>query len=98
MLKGALDAKRKVLLKLNVAETNLSTVVEKLPGLHAPTINRLADDGWVAVEAVIDESEARQVIPGLKTAGAEGIIELPQQPRMASFFAVQEKASAEGEG
>lgn len=77
MLKGALDAKQKVLLKLNVAEPNLEKVVEKLPGLHAPTVNRLADQAWVAVEAVIDEREARKVIPDLKAVGAEGIIELP---------------------
>ena len=77
MLKGALTAKEKVLLKLNVAETNLEAVTKKLPGLHAPTVNHLSEEGWVAVEAVLDEHRVRSVIPDLKAAGAEGIIELP---------------------
>ncbi|MBN2712278.1 MAG: ATP phosphoribosyltransferase, partial [Planctomycetes bacterium] len=77
MLKGALAAKQKVLLKLNCPEENLKAVVANLPGLNSPTISHLSDPGWVAVEAVIDENEARTVIPDLKSAGGEGIIEIP---------------------
>jgi ATP phosphoribosyltransferase len=77
MLKGALTAKEKVLLKLNVAEPNLDAVVEKLPSLHAPTINRLSEQGWVAVETIVDEVKVREILPALKAAGAEGLIELP---------------------
>lgn len=77
MLKGALTAKEKVLLKLNCPKDNLKAVIANLPGLHAPTINELSDPGWVAVESVIDEADTRSVIPDLKSAGAEDIIELP---------------------
>jgi ATP phosphoribosyltransferase len=77
MLKGALAAKEKVLLKLNVARDNLQAVVEKLPSLHSPTVNHLADETWVAVETIVDEAVVREIIPALKEAGAEGIIELP---------------------
>ena len=48
----------------------------ELPALHAPTINSLTDDGWYAIETVVDESVVREIIPDLKAAGAEGIIEL----------------------
>ncbi|MHC4873835.1 MAG: ATP phosphoribosyltransferase [Planctomycetota bacterium] len=77
MLKGALNAKEKVLLKLNVSEENLDKVVEILPSLHSPTINHLAEKGWIAVETIVDEAVTRTLIPQLKTAGAEGILELP---------------------
>jgi ATP phosphoribosyltransferase len=77
MLRGALAAKEKVLLKLNVAENGLDAVVQTLPSLHSPTVNRLAESGWVAVETIVDEPVVRGLIPALKTAGAEGIIELP---------------------
>ncbi len=77
MLNGALTAKEKVLLKLNVADSDLDAVVEKLPSLHAPTINRLSEKGWVAVETIVDEAEVREILPALKAAGAEGLIELP---------------------
>lgn len=77
MLQGALAAKEKVLLKMNVAEADLDGIIEKLPGLHAPTVNHLSDKGWAAVETVVDESVVRCIIPELKAMGAEGIIELP---------------------
>ncbi len=77
MLKGALDAKGKVLLKLNVARNNLDKIVKALPGLHAPTVNQLSDENWVAVESVVDEPRVRELIPQLKKAGGEGIIEIP---------------------
>jgi ATP phosphoribosyltransferase len=76
LLTGALAAEGKVLLKLNVAREKLETISRILPSLHAPTISNLTD-GWVAVESVVSEITVREIIPELKTAGAEGIIELP---------------------
>lgn len=76
LLKAALDAADKVLLKLNVQEANLEEVKQLLPALHAPTVNKLTDDGWYAIETVVDESVVREIIPELKDKGAEGIIEL----------------------
>lgn len=77
LLRGALAAETKVLLKLNVQKINLDTVTKLLPAMHAPTVNGLATDGWYAVESVVDEPVVRDLIPQLKTAGAEGIIEIP---------------------
>jgi ATP phosphoribosyltransferase len=76
LLKSALDAEEKVLLKLNVAEENLETVKSLLPALHSPTVNKLTDSGWFAIETVVDESVVRDIIPELKNNGAEGIIEI----------------------
>lgn len=76
LLQAALDARHKVLLKLNVAEENLQAVVALLPSLHAPTVNRLAEAHWSAVETVVDAHEVRTLVPRLKAAGAEGILEL----------------------
>jgi len=76
LLTAALDADGKVLIKLNVKEENLEKVKDLLPALHAPTINQLTDSGWFAVETVVDESIVREIIPALKQAGAEGIIEI----------------------
>ena len=77
LLRGALAAETKVLLKLNVQKSKLSDVSALLPALHAPTVNGLATDGWYSVESVVDEPVVRLLIPRLKAAGAEGIIELP---------------------
>lgn len=77
MLKAALEARDKVGLKMNLPEKNLSDVLEALPSLRRPTISQLAEDDWVAVETVIEETVARQIIPTLKDLGAEGIIEYP---------------------
>lgn len=77
LLKGALAAETKVLLKLNVQKKVLAKVTKLLPALHAPTVNGLASKGWYAVETVVDESVVRSLIPQLKEAGAEGIIEVP---------------------
>jgi ATP phosphoribosyltransferase len=77
LLAGALAAEAKVLLKLNAAADTVDTIIGILPSLHAPTINTLNSDGWVAIETVVDESIVREIIPQLKKAGAEGIIELP---------------------
>jgi ATP phosphoribosyltransferase len=77
LLKGALAAESKVLLKMNVASKKLPAVTGLLPSLHAPTVSQIDAEGWVAVETVVDEVVVREIIPLLKRAGAEGIIELP---------------------
>ena len=77
LLRGAIDAEVKVGLKLNIKRDNLDKVLKQLPSLRNPTVNELSNTGWVAVETIIDESVAREIIPGLKAAGAEGIIEYP---------------------
>lgn len=77
LLKGALDAEAKVGLKMNIAEKNLASLLKELPALRNPTISSLSQKGWVAVETIIDEHVVRELIPQLKAAGAEGIIEYP---------------------
>jgi len=77
LLKGALDAEAKVGLKMNIAEKNLAKLLRDLPALRNPTISSLSLKGWVAVETIIDEHIVRELIPQLKAAGAEGIIEYP---------------------
>jgi ATP phosphoribosyltransferase len=77
LLKGALEAEAKVGLKMNIAEKDLKNLLESLPALRRPTISNLSQRGWVAVETIIDEHVVRELIPQLKAAGAEGIIEYP---------------------
>lgn len=77
LLKGALDAEAKVGLKMNIAEKNVVKLLHSLPALRNPTVSNLSMKGWVAVETVIDEHVVRELIPQLKAAGAEGIIEYP---------------------
>ena len=77
LLKGALAAETKVLLKMNCHTTRVAAITRTLPSLHAPTISALNSSGWLAMESVVDESVVREIIPQLKKAGAEGIIELP---------------------
>lgn len=77
LLKGALEAETKVGLKMNIAERNLANLLKSLPALRNPTISTLSQKGWVAVETIIDEHIVRELIPRLKAAGAEGIIEYP---------------------
>ena len=77
LLRGALDAESKVGLKLNILEKKLSKLLQSLPALRNPTVSSLALPDWVAVETVIDEQIVREIIPQLKAAGAEGIIEYP---------------------
>jgi ATP phosphoribosyltransferase len=77
LLKGALEAEAKVGLKMNIAEKNLLKLLKELPALRNPTISSLSTKGWVAVETIIDEHVVRELIPQLKAAGAEGIIEYP---------------------
>ncbi len=75
MLQAALKARQKVALKMNVPASKLDEVVAMLPSLHAPTVNHLSDREWLAVETVVDSKEVRSLIPQLKRAGAEGILE-----------------------
>ena len=77
LLKGALEAEAKVGLKMNIARKNLANLLASLPALRNPTISNLSQDGWVAVETIIDEHVVREIVPLLKRAGAEGIIEYP---------------------
>ena len=62
---------------MNIARKNLQRLLDTLPALRNPTISNLSQEGWVAVETIIDEHIVRELIPALKTAGAEGIIEYP---------------------
>ncbi|QJA05870.1 ATP phosphoribosyltransferase [Thermosulfurimonas marina] len=75
LLQGALRADRLVGLKMNVSEENLEKVVKLLPSLTAPTIARLYQEGWYAVETVVSEEVVRELVPRLIEAGAQGIIE-----------------------
>jgi ATP phosphoribosyltransferase len=77
LLKGALEAEAKVGLKMNIQQKNLERLLQSLPALRNPTISSLSLTGWVAVETIIDEHIVRELIPQLKAAGAEGIIEYP---------------------
>ncbi|MBU0700768.1 ATP phosphoribosyltransferase [bacterium] len=77
LLKGALNAKGKVGLKMNVCEINLDKIISSLPALHNPTISHLSEKGWLAIETIIDEKVVRDMIPKLKEYGAQGIVEYP---------------------
>jgi len=77
MLRGAMEAQDRVGLMLNVRKENLDGVLSVLPALQKPTVSTLSDSEWVAVNTVIEESEAWQVIPRLKQAQAQGIVEYP---------------------
>jgi ATP phosphoribosyltransferase len=77
LLRGALEAGSKVGLKLNLPKTSLEALLKALPALRNPTISPLSSPEWVAVETIIDESVVREIIPQLKTLGAEGIVEYP---------------------
>ena len=77
MLKGALQAEEKVGLKMNIPRAKLDALLTQLPALRNPTISTLSKADWVAVETIIDEKIVREIIPQLKAAGAEGIIEYP---------------------
>ena len=77
LLKGALEAEAKVGLKMNIEQKNLAKLLQSLPSLRNPTVSSLSQNGWVAVETIIDEHVVRELIPQLKGAGAEGIIEYP---------------------
>ena len=77
MIQAALAARDKVGLKLNLPEANLPKVLERLPSLRRPTVSSLTEEGWVALEIIIEENKVRHLIPDLKELGAEGIIEYP---------------------
>ena len=77
LLRGALEAEAKVGLKMNIAQKDLAKLLASLPALRNPTISSLSQSGWVAVETIIDEHIVRELLPRLKAAGAEGIIEYP---------------------
>jgi ATP phosphoribosyltransferase len=77
LLTGALEARGRVLLKLNVDDANLAAVIELLPALKAPTVSKLFGADAYAVESVVAKTEINTLIPDLKERGATGIIELP---------------------
>lgn len=77
LLKGALAAEEKVGLKMNVEKKNLEKVISILPAMKKPTISHLSDEGWCAIETIVDEKIVRNIIPRLKQNGAQGIIEYP---------------------
>jgi ATP phosphoribosyltransferase len=77
LLEGAIAALGKVGLLLNVERKNLDTVLSILPALKTPTISPLSQDGWVALNTILDETTVRTIIPRLKQAGASGIVEYP---------------------
>ena len=77
LLRGAIEARAKVGLKMNVPENKLAEVVGFLPAEKSPTVSRLADQAWVAVEVILEEKQERELIPRLKRAGATGIITYP---------------------
>ena len=77
MLQGAIAAASKVGLLLNVRRDDLPGVLEVLPALKKPTISTLSDPDWVAVNTIIEEAVVRQILPKLKAANAQGIVEYP---------------------
>jgi ATP phosphoribosyltransferase len=77
LLQGAIAALDKVGLMLNVQAGDLDRVLAVLPALRNPTISHLSDEGWLAVNTILEESVVRTIIPRLKEAGAEGIVEFP---------------------
>jgi ATP phosphoribosyltransferase len=77
MLQGAIEAASKVGLMLNVRREDLERVIAELPALKKPTISMLSDPDWVAVNTIIEEAVVRQILPKLKAARAQGIVEYP---------------------
>jgi ATP phosphoribosyltransferase len=77
LLRGAIEAKAKVGLKMNVPEDRLEEVINFLPAEKSPTISKLSEAKWVAVEVILEEKQERELIPRLRRAGATGIITYP---------------------
>ncbi|MCK5595092.1 ATP phosphoribosyltransferase [bacterium] len=77
LLTGALNAEEKVGLKMNIGQENLKRILKILPAVKTPTISQLVGGEWVALEVIIDENTVRDIIPKLKEAGAQGIVEYP---------------------
>jgi ATP phosphoribosyltransferase len=75
LLRGALAAEEKVGLKMNVPAKSFKKVLSLLSSMHSPTVSSLSDEGWYAIDVVIDERTVRDIIPKLKSAGASGIVE-----------------------
>ena len=77
LLGAAIEAQSRVGIMLNVLRADLDRVIGLLPALHKPTVSALSDETWVAVSTIIEEAAVREMIPKLKAAGAEGIVEYP---------------------
>lgn len=77
MLRGAMTAEGKVGLMINVPRERLDAVLELIPALQQPTVSSLADERWVDVISIVDETVVRHIVPQLKEAGARGIVEYP---------------------
>jgi ATP phosphoribosyltransferase len=77
LLRAAIDAQGRVGLMLNVRRDDLSQILSLLPALQRPTISSLSDDGWVAVNTILEERAVRDLIPQIRAAGGEGIVEYP---------------------
>lgn len=77
LLEGAINALSKVGLMMNVERVNLARVLDALPALKQPTISSLSDEAWVAINTIVEEVTVRSIIPRLKEAGAQGIVEYP---------------------
>lgn len=77
MLRGAIYAQGRVGLMLNVRKADLPAVLAVLPALQKPTVSQLSDENWVAVNTIIEETTAWRIMPQLKAARAEGIVEYP---------------------
>ena len=77
LLNGALIGMTKVGLKMNVEKKNIDKIVKILPAMKKPTISPLTEEGWYALETIIEKSQAKKLIPELKKLGAEGIVEYP---------------------
>lgn len=77
LLRGALEAESKVGLKMNLPRSALEALTAALPALRNPTVSPLSHPDWIALETITDESVVREIIPQLKTLGAEGIVEYP---------------------
>jgi ATP phosphoribosyltransferase len=77
LLRGALEAESKVGLKMNAPKKSLDAILAAIPALRNPTISPLSNADWIALETIIDESVVREIIPQLKSLGAEGIVEYP---------------------
>jgi ATP phosphoribosyltransferase len=77
LLQGAINAGTKVGLKMNLRKADLPAILTLIPSLRNPTVSHLADEEWIALETILEETVVRKIIPQLKRAGAEGIIEYP---------------------
>ena len=77
LLRAAIEAQGRVGIMLNVARADLAAVLSLLPALQRPTVSPLSDDDWVAVNTIIEERTVRELIPALKAARAQGIVEYP---------------------